>query len=52
MLVSATAPNIGDIAAWIGSGVTESEPAHVYEVNSSYNLISQEFIKFANVVWR
>ena len=32
MLVSATVPNIADIAAWIGSGVTGSESALVYEV--------------------
>ncbi|KAF8798145.1 P-loop containing nucleoside triphosphate hydrolase protein [Phlegmacium glaucopus] len=36
MLVSATVPNIGDIAAWIGSGVRESEPAHVYEFGDDY----------------
>ena len=50
MLVSATVPNIADIAAWIASGVTGSESALVYEVNWSYFKFTK-LIKYVNIVW-
>lgn len=34
ILVSATVPNISDVAHWIGSGSGNSEPAQVFEVGS------------------
>ena len=51
MLVSATVPNIADVAAWIGNGVTESESAIVYEVYPPH-LKYIKLIEYVIVVWR
>ncbi|KAF8965195.1 P-loop containing nucleoside triphosphate hydrolase protein [Flammula alnicola] len=36
ILVSATVPNIQDVARWIGSGIGKSEPAQIFEFGEDY----------------
>jgi len=45
ILVSATVPNIQDVAAWIGSGFGASELARVFEV-TLFLLFLKQFLTF------